>query len=128
MLPHPDYKTLVMEHSPLELLTTATIFVITPGNTNLTLHQVRRRAYTSKYVWTDDASGYACDAADVQSCAARYVNNALDEHRNNAKFVLQGTRLSLQATRTILPHEEICAAYGGTGSNHTFLPPCSQAP
>jgi hypothetical protein len=83
------------------------------GNTNLTLHQVRRRAYTSQYVWTDDASGYVCDAADAQSCAARYVNDALDEHRNNAKFVLQGTRLFLRATRTILPHEEICAAYGG---------------
>jgi hypothetical protein len=80
--------------------------------TILTHAEANKESNTSDYIWSDEISGYAVDAGPITSCAARYINDSLSEHGNNAKFVLQGGKLNLVATRTILPNEETCAGYG----------------
>ena len=45
-------------------------------------------------------------------CLAGYVNDPLDESRENARFEVRNGRLYLIATRTIRPDEQIFAHYG----------------
>ena len=41
-----------------------------------TVEQLTARTYSSDYAFTDASSGVAVDAADPQSCTARYTNDA----------------------------------------------------
>ena len=59
---------------------------------------------------------YGIDAYDpvrkILLCLAGYVNEPLDESRENAAFQVLNGRLVLVATRPIRAHEEIFSRYG----------------
>jgi hypothetical protein len=73
----------------------------------------------SSYVFTlkyKDGSTHTIDAYDpvlkrVLSLGG-FSNDPLDERRENAKWLIKGNRLYLQATRDIKPHEQIFVHYG----------------
>jgi len=82
------------------------------GTTPVTVEQISARTYVSDYAFSDAASGIAIDAADPQSCTARYTNDALCRRCNNAAFAIREGVVCLTTLRPISRGEEILVGYG----------------
>ena len=82
------------------------------GGEHLTLRHVLRASHVSDYVWTDETRGIVRDAKDPKSCAARFINDAIDSDKDNCKFMVINDLVCLVAIRKIAANEELYASYG----------------
>jgi exonuclease III len=89
------------------------------GGEHLKLRDVLRASYKSDYVWTDESKGIVRDAQDPQSCATRFINDAIDGKKDNCQFQIINNQVCLVTLRKIAENEELYASYGEVYWRHS---------